>query len=155
MAKLCRLTDPDQTFRILHHDIAALAGARLFTVTRIDRQAGLARRIFTSHPADYPISGTKPVKDDGWTDQVIIRQTPFVANTTAEFVLFFPDHVLINRLGCQSALNLPVVEAGQTIATVNVLDEAGRFTAATVAAVDAVLRRDHAGLVAAVLACAM
>ncbi len=75
------MTDPDHTFRTLHRDIAALAGARLFTVTRIDRQAGLTRRIFTSHPADYPLSGTKPVKDDGWTDQVITRTTLFVANT--------------------------------------------------------------------------
>ncbi len=59
---------------------------------------------------------------------------------------------MISRLGCQSALNLPVVRAGQTIATVNVLDDAGRFTPATVAAVEAVLKRNHAGLVQAVLA---
>jgi hypothetical protein len=121
-------------------------------VTRIDRQAGLARRIFTSHPADYPLSGTKPVKDDGWTDQVITRQTPFVANSTTEFARYFPDHALINRLGCQSALILPVVQSGQTIATVNVPDETGRFTPATVASVQAVVTRDHAGLVQAVLA---
>lgn len=149
------MTDPDQTFRTLHRAVVALAGARLFTVTRIDRQAGLARRIFTSHPVDYPVSGTKPVREDGWTDQVITRQTPFVANSTAEFAVYFPDHALINSLGCQSALNLPVVDGGQTIATVNVLDDAGRFDPATVAAVEAVLNRDHAGIVAAVLACAM
>ena len=146
------MTDPDQTFRALHDHVAAAAGARLFTVTRIDRQAGLARRIFTSHPVEYPVSGTKPVQDDGWTDLVITRQTPFVANTTAEFAVFFPDHALINRLGCQSALNLPVVDGGQTIATVNVLDDAGRFTLAAVAAVQFVLKQDHAGIVAAVLA---
>ena len=50
------MTDPDQTFRALHTRMAAAAGARLFTVTRIDRQAGLARHIFTSHPVDYPLS---------------------------------------------------------------------------------------------------
>ena len=146
------MTDPDQTFGALHASLAAVAGARLFTVTRIDRPAGLARRIFTSHPADYPASGTKPIRPDGWTAQVIDGQSSFVANSTAEFAVYFPDHALINRLGCHSALNVPVVDAGQTIATVNVLDDAGRFTPATVAAVEAVLMRDHAVVVAAVLA---
>lgn len=146
------MTDPDQTFHALQSRVAAIAGARLFTVTRIDRQAGLARRIYTSHPVEYPLSGTKPLQDDGWTDLVITRQTPFVANTTAEFAVFFPDHALINRLGCHSALNLPVVYGGQTIATVNVLDDANCFTPATVAAVEAMLKQDHAGIVAAVLA---
>ena len=146
------MTDPDQTFRALHDHVAALAGARLFTVTRIDRQAGLARRIYTSHPADYPTSGTKPIRPDGWTAQVIDGQTSFVANTTAEFAVYFPDHALINRLGCQSALNVPVVGAGHTIATVNILDDAGRFTPDTVDRVEQLLKTQHAGLVAAILA---
>jgi hypothetical protein len=146
------MTDPDQTFRDLHHHAAAMAGARLFTVTRIDRQAGLARRIYTSHPVDYPASGTKPIQPDGWTALVIDGQTSFVANRTAEFAVYFPDHALINRLGCQSALNVPVVEAGQSIATVNILDDAGRFTPETVARVEQLLKTQHAGLVAAIWA---
>jgi hypothetical protein len=146
------MTDPDQTFRALHSRVAAVAGARLFTVTRIDRPAGLARRIFTSHPADYPASGTKPIRPDGWTAQVIDGQSSFVANSTAEFAVYFPDHALINQLGCQSALNVPVVEAGQTIATVNILDDAGRFTPETVDRVERILKAHHADLVAAILA---
>lgn len=146
------MTDPDQTFRALHDRVATIAGARLFTVTRIDRPAGLARRIYTSHPADYPASGTKPIRPDGWTAQVIDGQTSFVANTTAEFAVYFPDHALINRLGCQSALNVPVVEAGETIATVNILDDAGRFTPETVGRVERLLAAQHARLAAAILA---
>ena len=146
------VADPDETFRALHDQVVAIAGARLFTVTRIDRPAGLARRIYTSHPADYPASGTKPIQPDGWTAQVIDGQTSFVANATAEFAVYFPDHALINRLGCQSALNVPVIEAGQTIATVNILDDAGRFTPETVARVERLLAAQHAGLVAAIWA---
>lgn len=146
------MTDPDQIFRTLQGSLAAIAGARLFTVTRIDRPAGLARRVFTSHPAEYPASGTKPIRPDGWTARVIDGQTSFVANTTAEFAVYFPDHALINRLGCQSALNVPVVEAGQTIATVNILDDAGRFTPETVGRVERLLAAQHARLTAAILA---
>ena len=147
------MTDQElQTFADLHRAIAALAGARLFTVTRIDHARGLARRIYTSHPLDYPTSGTKPVQPDGWTRQVIDGQRSFVANSTAEFAIYFPDHALINRLGCQSALNVPVVDGGVTVATVNILDDEGRFAPATVLAVQDAVQAHHAALVAAIKA---
>ncbi len=147
------MTDQAQrTFADLHHAVADLAGARLFTVTRIDHAQALARRIYTSHPVDYPTSGTKPVQPDGWTRQVIDGQRSFVANMTADFAIYFPDHALINRLGCQSALNVPIVDAGVTVAAVNILDNAGRFTPRTVSAVEALLHSQHASLITAIRA---
>ena len=69
----------DETFAALHAAADAACGARLFTVTVLDRRAGLARRAYTSHPAEYPASGTKPLRSDAWSDQVIGRAEPFVA----------------------------------------------------------------------------
>ncbi|PZR01023.1 MAG: GAF domain-containing protein [Cereibacter sphaeroides] len=146
------MTDADAIFRDLHNAVAALAGARLFTVTRIDLEHGLARRIYTSDAKAYPTSGTKPIHQDGWTAQVIEGQQSFVANTTAEFAVYFPDHALINQLGCYSALNVPVVDKGQTIATVNVLDDQDRFSPATVAAIEGAIHASRGRLVPAVLA---
>ena len=143
-------TDPASTFRALHRAVAAVAGARLFTVTRIDRAAGLARRIHSSDPAAYPLSGTKPIRPDAWTAQVIEQGRPFVANSVAEFAVHFPDHALIESLGCRSALNLPVAAGGAIIATVNILDDADRFTPQVVAGVQAILSDCHDDLVAAV-----
>ena len=40
------------------HRVCAPLGARLFTVTVHDPTARLFRRAYTSHPADYPVSGT-------------------------------------------------------------------------------------------------
>lgn len=104
------------------------AGVRLFTITVVDREAGLARRAYSSHPVDYPVTGTKPIGDDGWSRQVLGQGQSFVANTTPEFAIYFGDHALINALGCQSAMNIPVQREGVVAGTVNLLDVEGHFT---------------------------
>jgi len=121
-------------------------------VKRIDRQAGPARRIFTSHPVDCPASGTKPVRDDACTGPVITRQIPFLANSAAKAAVLFclpcPKQPARWPVGADPAGD----RGGQTVVTVNVPDDAGRFTPTVVTAVEPVLKRDHAGIVAAVLA---
>jgi GAF domain-containing protein len=114
-------------FADLHARCAAL-GTRLFTVTGIDDDARLARRVYTSHPVEYPVSGTKPVERDGWHDHTIVGRRTFVANTPPEFAKYFFDHELIVSLGLGSCINVPVHDGGPVLGTVNLLAEAGHFT---------------------------
>lgn len=135
------------------HAACAPLGARLFTVTVHDPAARLFRRVYTSHPADYPVSGTKPMGDDAWTRHVIGEGQSFVANTTAEFAPLFPDHAQINALGCHSALNIPLFDdAGAVVGTVNILHDEGHFTPDRVAAFEALVMRHRPALLAAVAA---
>lgn len=136
---------PDTVFQNLHQRI----GARLFTVTVLDRKAGLARRAFSSHPVDYPVSGTKPMGQSAWTEQVIERGERFVANTVAEFSIYFPDHALIESLGCRSALNIPIVQQ-HVIGTVNILDKEGYFDDERIEHCTAMCQEYHGVLVRAV-----
>jgi hypothetical protein len=123
----------------LHRAVAAAGAAKLFTVTALDHKAGLARRTYTSHPGAYPVTGTKQMSDDGWSRQVIGEGRSFVANTTAEFAVWFPDHALINSQGCEAALNIPVKDGGAVVATVNLLDRQGHYTPERVAAMEALV----------------
>ncbi len=52
----------------------------------------------------------------------------FVANTIADIAKVFPDYELINSLGCQSVVNMPVVIGGELVGTVNMLDVDGYYT---------------------------
>lgn len=112
-------------------------GCKLFTVMTVDLPAGLARRVFSSHPQEYPVSGTKPIDFDRWFDIVHGQKKSFVANTIADIATVFPDHELIASLGCGSVLNLPVVVKGELVATVNMLDEPQHYTPEWVAAAEA------------------
>lgn len=121
-------TDAQGFFATLHRAVSDAVSIKLFTVTALDRQAGLARRVYTSHPAEYPVTGTKPMTTDDWSRHVIEGKQTFVANRTADFAPYFSDHALINSLGCQSAVNIPVIDTGLVVATVNLLDVENHFT---------------------------
>lgn len=114
-------------FSDLHARCSAL-GTRLFTVTKLDEDKAVFSRVFTSHPKEYPVSGTKPMERDGWYDTTIAGRRTFVANTPPEFAKYFFDHELIVSLGLGSCINVPVVADGQVLGTVNLLAEAGHFT---------------------------
>jgi hypothetical protein len=135
----------------LHAACAAL-GTRLFTVTKVDAAAGVARRAYTSHPVEYPARGTKPLTQDGWHDHCIAGRQVFVANTVPEFALYFFDHALITSLGLGSCINIPVFAAvGPVLGTVNLLAEEHHFTPARLAAYQALAVDHHAALTAAML----
>ena len=125
-------------FTDLHARCAAL-GTRLFTVTRLDEDKALFARVFTSHPREYPVSGTKPMERDGWYDTTIAGRRTFVANTPPEFARYFFDHALIVSLGLGSCINVPVVDDDRVLGTVNILAEAGHFTPQKLAAYEALV----------------
>lgn len=136
----------NETFEGLHHACAAL-GTRLFTITIQDEAAGLARRAYTSHPSEYPVSGTKPLTRDGWYDHCIGGRQTFVANTPPEFAKYFFDHALITSLGLGSCINIPVHRGdGPVLGTVNLLAEAGHFTPDRLAAYQALVTDRHEDL---------
>lgn len=117
---------------------AATAGHRLFTTTLVDLSAGLVRRAYSNMPADYPTSGTKPLRGNtgDWFETVFNKRQTFVANTLEDIAKVFPDHELIGSLGCASVVNLPVVLWGELVATINLLDVAGHYTPERVAAAE-------------------
>ncbi|UXN73313.1 GAF domain-containing protein [Devosia sp. A8/3-2] len=41
----------------------------------------------------------------------------------------FPDYPLIQSLGCESVVNMPVILGGELVGTLNMLDVAGYYTA--------------------------
>ncbi len=132
----------------LHADCAAL-GTILFTVTRNDFSAMLARRAYTSHPQEYPAQGTKPLTRDAWFDLCITRAQPFVANTPDAFRAYFFDHALITSMGLGSAANLPVIaDDGGVPGSINLLAEPGHFTPDRLTAYQALVDRDRVALVA-------
>jgi hypothetical protein len=52
---------------------------------------------------------------------------PVVSNTPELVRQRFPDHQSIFSLGCGAVLNVPVTDFKQTMGSINLLDEAGRF----------------------------
>ncbi len=119
---------PEHPFEALHQLTRATVGVRLFTVTSVEDQGRLARRSYTSHPREYPLSGIKIVEPSRWNEIVLDRRECFVANCLAEITEVFPDHALIQSLGLGSVVNMPVILRGEIGTTLNLLDVEGHYT---------------------------
>ncbi|MCH8529245.1 MAG: hypothetical protein LAT65_00200 [Saccharospirillum sp.] len=143
-------THHETVYAQLHQNASEQAGTKLFTVMVLDRSAQLARRVYSSHPVEYPVTGSKPMRNDRWSQQVIEKQQPFIANKTEEFSDIFSDYAIINQLGCESALNLPLVDNnGHVIGTVNYLGAAGLFTDQVVSQLAALTAKNRDELIIA------
>ena len=115
---------------------SGLDGHRLFTVMTVEMAAGLARRVYSNHPKEYPVTGTKPIHRDTWFEIVHHEKRSFVANTLKDIAKVFPDFELIGSLGCGSVINLPVVLRGELVATINLLHAELHYTPERVAVLE-------------------
>ncbi|MFC3726428.1 GAF domain-containing protein [Neoaquamicrobium sediminum] len=129
-------TGPQKPWQALQALAQQIVGAKLFTVTTVDLDAEVARRLYTNMPEAYPVSGTKPITVDPWFQQVVIGKQLFVANTLEAIAGHFPDWELIGSIGCRSCINMPVFVRGKVLGTVNMLDVEGHFTPDRVALVE-------------------
>ena len=127
---------PEAIFQALEAEVQATIGVKLFTLMTIHRDRNVARRCYTNMPDEYPTSGEKEMTPNAWSDQVEGRHETFVANSIEEIAAVFPDHALIQSLGCESCINIPVVIGGDVVGTLNCLHEAGHYTPDRVAASD-------------------
>ena len=127
-AAIAEATGAEAAFAALQALTQATVGAKLFTYMTVDMANEVARRAYTSDPVSYPTSGTKPIRYDSWFDIVHKERRYFVANTIADIAKVFPDYELINSLGCQSVVNMPVVLRGELVGTVNMLHVEGYYT---------------------------
>lgn len=123
-------------------------GVILFTVLQWIPERSSLRRLFTSHPAEYPVGGEKTVEiSPGWLGTVIEDKKPFLAGDLASLREVFADSELIQRLGCGAVINVPVLDGGSNVVGVlALLDAEGSYTQQSVEAAVAVVNKNLTGL---------
>jgi GAF domain-containing protein len=132
-----------QTFDAMRKD----PGVILFTALQWIPERSSLRRLFTSHPADYPVGGEKTVEiSPGWLGTVIEDKKPFLAADLNALREVFADSELIQRLGCGAVINVPVLDGGNVVGVLAMLDAEGRYTQQSVEAAVDVVKRNLADL---------
>lgn len=118
---------PGATFRALDAALAQSPGHKLFTILVHHPQARQSERFYSNRPDEYPVGGRKPVTDSAWMQRVIHGGQPWIGRNAADIEWAFYDHELINSLGCESCLNMPVRWRGETLGTLNLLAGPGHY----------------------------
>ncbi|MCT9871931.1 GAF domain-containing protein [Paenarthrobacter aurescens] len=115
-----------QTFEAMQQE----PGVILFTALQWIPQRSSLKRLFTSHPAEYPVGGEKTVEiSPGWLGTVIEDKKPFLAGDLKALREVFTDSELIQQLGCGAVINVPVLDHGHNVVGVlALLDAEGNYT---------------------------
>ncbi|HZP79276.1 MAG TPA: GAF domain-containing protein [Pseudolabrys sp.] len=131
LAQAQRANDQPRVLCIALEKVSAeVIGHRLFTVMRYESAHDEVERIFSNMPQVYPTGGRKQKKATAWSDRVLRDMQVFRGTNAADIRSAFDDHETILRLGLGSVLNVPVVDAGRCLGTMNLLHEEGWYGAA-------------------------
>ncbi|WP_336213813.1 GAF domain-containing protein [Nonomuraea sp. LPB2021202275-12-8] len=121
--------------RELEETIRQELGVRLFTVLAWIPERRALRRVHSSHPESYPVGGEKTVEvAEGWLARCIEAEQPYLGPDRAAVREIFADHELIESLGCGSIINVPVLDGGEVLGVLNILDAEGAYDEQSVAA---------------------
>lgn len=127
MTELSAFTDPAEQVR-------AQVGFRLFTVLGWVPARRALRRLWSSEGSAYAVGGEKTTEvDPAWLSDRVDEQRPFLGADRAALRTAFRDYALIESLGCGAVLNTTVVDEGQTLAVLSVLDADGAYTSVDLA----------------------
>jgi hypothetical protein len=148
------ITDPikaDSVFQQTFEEMRRDPGVILFTALQWIPERSSLRRLFTSHPEEYPVGGEKTVEiSPGWLGTVIEDKKPFLAPDLNALREVFADSELIQRLGCGAVINVPVLDDGRNVVGVlAMLDAEGRYTQHSVETAVGVVNRNLTDLTAA------
>ena len=132
LAAHCDIDQPGATFRAIDAGLAATLGHKLFTILIHDRVMQQNRRCYSNQPDAYPVGGAKPTGDFPLRQKLLEEGEHYIGRTADDIRWAFFDHDLIFSLGCESVLAMPVRWRGQTVGSLNLLDEAFWYSEADV-----------------------
>lgn len=141
----------DAVFQQTFHAMQQEPGVILFTALQWIPQRSSLKRLFTSHPAEYPVGGEKTVEiSPGWLGTVIEDKKPFLAPDLESLREVFSDSQLIQQLGCGAVINVPVLDQQHNVVGVlALLDAEGKYTQQSVETAVDVINANLPGLVQA------
>jgi hypothetical protein len=114
-------------FKAVETATAGTVGHKLFTLLYVAPNGKRVKRLYTNMPKEYPVGGYKDVKDTPWHQRVVQEKRAWVGFNADDVRWAFFDHELILSLGCESAMNVPVVYGGRLLGTMNLLDAKGHY----------------------------
>jgi hypothetical protein len=117
----------EEIFKAVEKGTADTVGHKLFTLLYVAPNGKRVKRMYSNMPKEYPVGGYKEIRETEWHKQILGQKEPWVGYNAKDIEWAFFDHKLIVSLGCESAMNIPVLYNGRLLGTMNLLDAAGRY----------------------------
>jgi hypothetical protein len=105
----------------MQDSLAEAPGYRLLTVLRFTSDGEGLERLFSSNAQVYPARGVKQIGNDRWLRHLLTITEPRLSPDAEAVRRNFFDSQAIFDLGCESALNVPILFQGRNLGTLNLL----------------------------------
>ena len=109
------------TFSLLENAFQEVIGYKLFTILKFDKNSFTLERIFTNKPFEYPLFGIKNLQKSFWQRSVLEEGKIYIGYNSKDIKNSFPDYEIILKLGCESVMNIPIVQNEIIKGSVNIL----------------------------------
>ncbi|RST87103.1 GAF domain-containing protein [Aquibium carbonis] len=120
-------------FDILADRIRENVGYLLMTVLAPNGDEPFLTRMFSTNLDQYPLGAADPIEDSLWFRRLFTDGEAIVANDAEAIEAWLPGFDAYVAQGYGSLANIPIVVSGTTIGLLNLMDEAGHFTAERIA----------------------
>jgi len=110
---------PDAAFRALDNVVDRLFGRLFTTILKVEEEVW-SRRIFTSVPDEYPLSGRKPLPYNDRTKLIYEERKPYFAVGHDRINAEYPGAAIVIGLGCDTLTNIPIIYDGKVLGALNV-----------------------------------
>ncbi len=100
----------------------------LFTAMRFHAETMEVERLYSTLPDIYPVSGRKPKRDTAWGEKVLLQQQMNNGFGAEDIKWAFSDHETILGLGLKAVLNVPILDKGVVLGTINFLRQDSAFS---------------------------
>ena len=108
-------------FFLLEKAFQETIGHKLFTILKYDHNKFMLERMFTNKPIEYPTKGMKKLKKSLWQKCVFEDGYTYIGYNSDDIKSSFPDYKLIFKLGCESVMNIPIIQNNIIKGSVNIL----------------------------------
>ena len=130
---------PTAMFAVLSELFTSVPGVRTATFIATAPDRTVTHRIGTSNPRDFPVGNVDPVDDSPWNRRILIEKKPVIGDSVAGMAAFIPETDGLVAMGYGACSCFPIVIAGETRGVIALLGDAGIFTPAALAEIDALL----------------
>lgn len=124
---------------------------RLFAILEVNRGDGIVCCSYSSMPERYPAGDEKPLTDSVWANSVLENNETYLAGIE-EISDIFPDHELMQSLGCGSCLIVPIGSDKVVMGAFIFLAKEGYFTSKRIKAAESLREEGLKALMMSVFA---
>lgn len=118
---------PGAVFACIDTMAASTIGCKMITIMRYDPDQSTLQRLYSNRPEDYPVGGSKIKEPTPWKQQLLDEGRVVLSNEVASLEANFEDSAALRALGVEAILNVPILNQGRCVGTLNFGHSSGWF----------------------------